>query len=201
MSTLYDRHIQDYVYGKYVEAKRAGKGRLFALSVSGAAEIERKVANLKDFEKDKAIRAGLRSGGLFFAKQGKMRLSERVAFKASNYRAHSSSEENFRKKIRRREIRNHKRIALSASNLYNSFRVRVKRRSLGALVGFSSKGHHAHLVDLGTRKRPHPITGTSGIMPANRFWTDTSEQDWKTGMDRIMEVIDRNVNRMMLGRD
>jgi hypothetical protein len=201
MSTLYDRHIQDYVYGKYIEAKQAGKGRLFALSVNGAAEIERRVAGLKDLEKDKAIRAGLRSGGLFFAKQGKMRLSQRILFKASNYRAHSSSEEDLRKKIRRREIRNHKRIALSSSNLYNSFQVRVKRRSLGALVGFSSKGHHAHLVDLGTRRRPHPITGTSGVMPANFFWTDTSEQDWKVGMDRVMDGIGRAINRIMLRRD
>lgn len=186
MSTLYDRHIQDYVYGKYVEAKQEGKGRLFALSVNGAAEIERKVAGLKDLEKDKAIRSGLRSGGNLLKSRGRTRLKQRnyKYFVGKSGRLTSAGKE-----------------ALAAHNLYNSFRVRIKRRSLGTLVGFSGKGHHSHLVDLGTHKRPHPITGTSGIMPASRFWTDTADQDWGDAMNKVMDGIDRAINRIMLRRD
>ena len=79
-----------------------------------------------------------------------------------------------------------------------AFAVRVKRRSLGAVVGFNYRGHHAHLVDRGTVKRPHPITGTSGIMPANRFWSDTADQDWKKGMDMMMATVQRAVTRIMM---
>jgi len=34
-------------------------------------------------------------------------------------------------------------------NLLSSYKVKVKKRSSGVLIGFNQKGHHAHLVDLG----------------------------------------------------
>ncbi|GAA6361013.1 hypothetical protein [Bacteroides uniformis] len=180
------RGIRDYIYGKYVEARRKGQGGMFTLTVQGAAEIERRVAELENFEKDKAIRAGLRSGGNLLKTRGKNRLKQRnyKAFVGKSGRLTSAG----------------KRV-LAAHNLYNAFQVRVKRRSLGALIGFTGKGHHSHLVDLGTRERPHPITGTSGVMPGSRYWSDTAEQDWREAMNKVMEGIDRAIYRIMLRRD
>ena len=178
MSDLFSRHIHDYIYGKYVDARMAGRGKAFELTVSSLSQIAMAVSELGDIDKDKAIRAGLRSAGGFFARRGRKRLSER------SYKKGRLTKEG--------------RKALAAHNLYNAFAVRVKRRSLGAVVGFNYRGHHAHLVDRGTVKRPHPITGTSGIMPANRFWSDTADQDWKKGMDVMMATVQRAVTRIMM---
>lgn len=181
--SVYDRHMQDYMYGKYVEARQAGNGRLFALTVRGYADMERRVAGLSDIEKSKAIRAGLRNGSNLLKRRGRSRLKQR------NYNTKSGG------------LTSKGKEALAAHNLYNSFQTRIKRRSLGALVGFSGKGHHSHLVDLGTRKRPHPISGTSGIMPASRFWTDTAELDWSHAMEKVMEGIERAMDRIILRRE
>ena len=183
MSSLFDRHIKDYVYGKYVEARMAGRGKAFQISVTSMAQIEEAVAELRDIDKDKAIRAGLRSAANFLSRQGQKRLSQR------SYRTYVTRKGNLTKEGK---------TALAAHNLFNAFQVRVKRRSLGALVGFNYRGHHAHLVDRGTTKRPHPITGTSGVMPANEFWTDTADQDWGKAMDMVQETIKRSVNRIKM---
>ena len=147
------------------------------MTVSTMSEVEQAISELADIDKNKAIRAGLRSAGNYLLKQGRVRLAQR------NYKGYASATG---KSVIERK-------ALATHNLFNAFRVRVKKRSLGALVGFSSKGHHAHLVDRGTKKRPHPLYGTSGVMPASKFWTDTAEQDWKGAMgilvDRVRIVV------------
>lgn len=167
MSQIYQNYIQTYIYSKYVEARRGGRGKLFAIQFKGWAEIEKSIAGLSTIDQSKAIRSGLRSGATYLKRKGKQRLKQRVK-------------------------------GYDTDTLYNSFVARIKRRSLGALVGFNKKGHHSHLVDRGTIKRKHPKTGTSGIMPANRFWTDTAEQDWKETMERVQQGIDRAVFRIMM---
>lgn len=181
--SLYDRHIQDYIFGKYIEAKRAGRGQMFSMTVSAMEEVERAVFELENIDKDKAIRIGLRNAGNFLLRRGRNRLAQR------NYKAYTTKSG---------RLNNTGKQALAAHNLFNAFRVRVKRRSLGALVGFNYRGHHAHLVDLGTKKRPHPIAGSSGIMPASRFWSDTAEQDWKGAMDILKSGVERAVNRIKM---
>lgn len=186
MNPIYNKYIKDFIYSRYIDAKMAGRGRIFALSVKGMADIENRVANLENIEKDKAIRSGLRSGANLLKNRGRSRLKQR------NYKDYIG------KSGRLTSIG---KEAIAAHNLYNSFQIRIKKKSLGALIGFTNKGHHSHLVDLGTKKRPHPITGTSGIMPASRYWSDTAENDWKSAMDKVMEGIDRAVYRIMLRRD
>lgn len=57
-------------------------------------------------------------------------------------------------------------------------------------------GNHAHFVDRGTKKRPHPITGTSGIMPAKHFWTDTEAIDGPKAISKIYEGVEKTVYRI-----
>lgn len=167
MNGTFERYINTYIYSKYVEAKRAGQGQIFIMTLKGWSDIERAISDLSDIEKDKAIRAGLRSGGLLLKRKGRQRLKQRLK-------------------------------GNDTDGLYNAFVVRIKKRSLGALVGFNRKGHHAHLVDKGTTKRKHPITGTSGVMPANYFWNDTAEQDWRQAMEKVMDGIERAVFRIKM---
>lgn len=180
-----NRHLLDYIYGKYVEARRAGRGNAFIMSVKGMEMIEETVAELEDIDKDKAIRAGLRSAGNYLMREGKKRLAQRSYSRGPKY-------------VKNGRLTKEGKSALAAHNLFNAFKVRVKRRSLGALVGFDYRGHHAHLVDMGTKKRPHPITGTTGVMPANHFWNDTASQEWKTAMNMMQNTIERAVTRIMM---
>ena len=107
---------------------------IMELKVIDQENIHYLVWNLEDFEKDKAIRSGLRSAASVFMRKGKTNLRARM-----------------------------RKSGKVTGNLESSFTTRVKRRKLGALSGFTQSGAHAHLVDMGTRKRPHPLTGLSLI--------------------------------------
>ncbi|WP_321331890.1 hypothetical protein [uncultured Bacteroides sp.] len=133
------------------------------------------VRNLQDFEKDKAIRSGLASAATVFKTGGRARLRKRILD-----RPHTKSGKN-------------------TGNLLNSMTSFVYRIRPGAAVGFrrgENGGNHAHLVDLGTKPRRHPLTGTSGIMPANKFWTDTSEQDSPKAYNKLSQGVQRAVDRI-----
>ncbi len=141
------------------------------------ASITYLVRRLDDFEKDKAIRTGLKAGGNVFQSGGKRRL--------------------------RGSIKSPKGVT---GNLLSSFHVRVKRQKLGVLVGFrrSNKymiiggGNHAHIVDRGTKKRYLKTRGNKSVgeMPANRFWIDTEAQDGDVAISKVYEGIERAVNRI-----
>ena len=90
-------------------------------------------------------------------------------------------------------------------NLMKSFRVRVKKRSLGSLAGFSMNysrmaeegyGSHSWLVDRGTVKRETKKKQNRGIMPASYFWTDTKNQAGSGAIREIENGIITAVERM-----
>ena len=82
-------------------------------------------------------------------------------------------------------------------NLLSSFKINVKRRKLGALVGFSSpKGNHSWLVDRGTVQRYTRSGKNRGIMPANYFWDDTRKQDGGKAIDVLKIGIEQAVARI-----
>lgn len=150
------------------ESPVINRGMSFQVATIGIERIEAAVKDLLDIDKDKAIRAGIRSMGNTLVSGGKRRLKMR--------------------------LKDSKRMD---GNLFQAFKVRVKRRRLGVLAGFNYLGNHAHLVDLGTSRRPHPITGNSGIMPANSFWTDTAKEDWNRASQRLFDTIERAKNRII----
>lgn len=57
----------------------------------------------------------------------------------------------------------------STGNLIKSIGVKIKRNKLGGLSGFNRSGSHAHLVDLGTKRRTTKQGLNRGKMPANYF--------------------------------
>ncbi|MEG1685859.1 MAG: hypothetical protein RR319_07965, partial [Bacteroides sp.] len=77
------------------------------------------VNSLQDFEKDKAIKSGLKSAANVFRKKGKSNLKGRLLHHGKQ-----------------------------TSHLLNSFTTRTKRSRLGALAGFDRPGgNHSHLID------------------------------------------------------
>lgn len=88
-------------------------------------------------------------------------------------------------------------------NLMKSFRVRVKRRKLGSLAGFSMNysrmsedgyGSHSWLVDRGTVQRWTKKGQNRGIMPASYFWTDTKEQ----GSSEAIRAIEQGIHEAVI---
>lgn len=133
------------------------------------------VRNLQDFEKDKAIRSGLASAVNVFKTGGRARLRARLINKP------------------------HTKTGRNTGNLMDSMRSFVYRIRPGAIVGFRrglGGGNHSHLVDRGTKIRRHPLTGNSGKMPANKFWTDTHDQDYPKAYNRLSIGVERAVNRI-----
>lgn len=186
MSNLSNRHTSAFIYGKYVEARMAGRGESFRLTMSTMSKVENLIAGLSDIDKNKAVRAGLGSAGRYLSRKGKERLAQRT------YKA---------KVGKSGRVSRSARESLAARSLFNSFVVRVKKQRLGTLVGFNKRGSHAHLVDLGTRKRKHPITGTSGVMPRNEFWSDTAKEDWNGAVNILYDAVRRSMTRIMMGNN
>ena len=134
------------------------------------------VDELENIDKDKAIRKGLGLGGAYILRGGRARLRGRMSKPSGE-----------------------------TGNLLKSFTVKVKRKKLGALVGFRYPlGRHAWLLDLGTkernwRKKPFKITGKipgkSGGFKIG-FWTETKEQDFPKAIECVREGVERFVQRI-----
>ena len=130
--------------------------------------IQYLVNSLGDFEKDKAIKSGLRSAVNVFRVKGRANLRSRL--------------------LHRGKQTNH---------LMNSFTNRVKRNRLGALVGFDRPGgNHSHLVDSGTKVRKTKSGANRGIMPANYFWSDTKVSEESKAMNALYQGVQRAVQRI-----
>lgn len=125
------------------------------------------VYDLPQMMQDKAIASGLLEAADVFKRKGRSNLRSRL----QNPYGHTG-------------------------NLLSSFASIASSRRLYARAGFTSKGNHAHLVDLGTTKRKHPITGTSGRMPANYFWTDARKSEESKAEDAVYSGIAKAVERM-----
>lgn len=125
------------------------------------------ISSLKDVEKDKVIKEGLRNATRLFVTAGKRNLTARS------------------KKT-------------GKGNLIKYFRNKLKKYKLGALAGFSQKGRHSHLVDLGTVKRTTKKGQNRGTMPANKFWTDAIQANENKAIERVYEGIERGIHKLMM---
>lgn len=126
------------------------------------------VDQLETFEKDKAIKSGLRSAVNVFRVKGRSNLRSRLL--------HHGKQTN---------------------HLMNSFTNRVKRNKLGALSGFDRPGgNHSHLVDAGTKRRYTKDGRNRGIMKANKFWSDAVASEEGKAIDVLYKGVERAVQRI-----
>lgn len=130
------------------------------------------VDQLQDFEKDKAIKSGLRAAVNIFRVGGQKRLSQRL--KKGKYGHLRNS---FTTRVKRNKIG-----ALAGFD--------------------RPGGNHSHLVDLGTQlretkgKKSKPAGLSRGRMPANSFWEDTNKQDEDKAMNKLYQGIQKAVERI-----
>lgn len=141
---------------------------MIKVSVVDRENVQYLVRNLEDFEKDKAVKSGLRAASNVFRVKGRSNLRSRLL--------HHGKQTN---------------------HLMNSFTTKVKRNKLGALAGFDRPGgNHAHLVDRGTKRRYTKDGRNRGIMPSNRFWSDAQETEEGKAMQAIYQGIQKVVQRI-----
>lgn len=141
---------------------------MIQVSVIDKENIQYLVRNLEDFEKDKALRSGLRSAVNIFRVRGRSNLRSRLLHHG-----------------------------VQTNHLMNSFANRVKRNKLGALAGFDRPGgNHSHLVDRGTKRRYTKAGLNRGVMPGNRFWSDAEKTEESRAMQAVYEGIQKAVQRI-----
>lgn len=141
---------------------------MIQVSIIDKESIQYLVRSLEDFEKDKAIKSGLRSAVNIFRVKGRSNLRSRLLHHGKQ-----------------------------TGHLMNSFTSRVKRNKLGALAGFDRPGgNHSHLVDRGTTRRYTKAGLYRGIMPGNRFWSDAEESEEKRAMQAVYEGTQKAIQRI-----
>ena len=81
-------------------------------------------------------------------------------------------------------------------NLLGAFGVVYRKQYVMSLAGYTGRGHHAHLVDLGTRRRSTKSGKNRGIMPANYFWSDARQSEERSAMQEILHGIEMAIQRI-----
>ncbi len=141
--------------------------------ILGLDRINRLVADLRDIDQNKAIKAGLRRGANIFIRTGRQNLKARNNEKTGNLM-----------KSMRTRVKKRKLGALAG------FSMNYSRK---AKEGY---GSHSWLVDRGTVKRETKKKQNRGIMPASYFWTDTKNQAGSGAIREIENGIITAVERM-----
>ena len=146
-------------------------------TITGVEGIDNMLLGFAEIDRNRIIKSGLRAGVNLLKNAGRQRLRERMHNPAG-----------------------------VTGNLLKSFSVRVKKSKLGALAGFSmvtedDKGNqvkvgHAYIVDSGTGERGRKSVGSTGVMPALRYWTDTKNQDTGRALELVEAAIAKAVVKM-----
>lgn len=144
------------------------------VTTEGKENIHYLIRNLEDFEKDKAVKSGLRAGASVFQRKGKSNLKGRLGRHSTGSLLGS-----FQIRVKR-----------------NKPGVLAGFRRSTRYVHYSKAGNHAHLVDLGTKERKTTIGKSRGVMPANRFWTDAATTEKDKAMQKVYEGVKRCVERI-----
>ena len=142
--------------------------------IVGIERINRLVADLRQIDQNKAIKAGLRRGANVFIRTGRQNLKARNNEKTGNLM-----------KSMRTRVKKRKLGALAGFSMNYS---RMAEEGYGS---------HSWLVDRGTVKRETIKTKKDrGIMPASYFWTDTKNEGGTAAIREIENGIITAVERM-----
>ena len=145
---------------------------LFEIHPINKDEINYLVRNLEDFEKDRAIKDGLKAAGNVFKVGGKERLRSRRKGKGTGNLARS-----FIVRVKRNK----------------------PGVLIGFKQGMDG-GSHSHLVDRGTNERFYKTkkgkNRSTGKVIGNLFWSDTESQDYPKAANELYNGIEKAVTRI-----
>lgn len=87
-------------------------------------------------------------------------------------------------------------LGTGKGNLLGAFGVVYRKQYVMSLAGYTGRGRHAHLVDLGTRRRRTKSGANRGIMRANYFWSDARRSEENAAMQAILHGIETAIQRI-----
>lgn len=146
---------------------------LIRAEIVGLDRINQLVAELKDVDRNKAIKSGLRRGAATLMRSGRM-----------NFRARNNEKTGNLLKSMKTRVKRHKLGALVGFSMDHS------------KINKDGYGSHSWLVDRGTVKRKTKAGYNRGIMPASYFWTDTKMEGGPAVIREIENGIITAVERM-----
>ena len=147
------------------------------VQIIGQDRINEMLRQLNEIDSNKAVKAGIRKGVNLLRRAGVRRLKDRM-----------------------------KSPAGVTGNLLKAFQVKVKKSKLGGLAGFGMitdtqggkiRAMHAYIVDLGTAERSRNGGGSTGKMPALRYWTDTRNEDMSGAIDEVLKGTEEAILKIM----
>lgn len=160
-------------------------GARFKVGVEGLDTFLRQMDGWPDKVMKRVVKPALRSGARPIKRAAKQKLKERTGMHPT-----------------------HRGPDYVPGTLQKSFtlRERTYKHSDGdnfiVVVGpsWAKAGRHAHLVEKGTAQRPHPITGTSGVMPSFKFMLDAFLETHDEVQDILAERLIEGMVRVIEGR-
>lgn len=133
--------------------------------------LMRKLDQLDTVQKATAVQKGLQAGASIIRKRGRASLRRVLSTKPSN-------------------------VKQRTGNLLSSIATRTYKKKGKSHIGFGKKGHHAHLVDSGTKERYTSTGARRGKMPGNRFWRKNFEANRNKARDEIFNGVDRYLRKI-----
>ena len=130
--------------------------------IIGIERIYSLVDELKQVDRNKAIRSGLKRGAAVFVRVGKSELRRRNNEHTGNLMRSFTT-----------------RLAKKKLSAYSGFNRSAKLESDKGL------GNHAHLVDRGTTDRYTKKGAYRGKMPASYFWTEARSRGESEAMKKV----------------
>ena len=139
---------------------------MIVVDVQTRQAAEYLVRSLDTFDRQKAIKEGMLRAARVFSRRGRSNLRSRLKGTSKK------------------------------GNLLRAFGVVYKRQYIMSLAGYTGRGRHAHLVDLGTDRRTTKSRKNRGDMPANYFWSDARRSEERPAMQEILRGIESAIQRI-----
>lgn len=149
-----------------------------SLDYNDYAKINSVLSQFSQIERDAIVLKGMQEGVRLFVKQGKSNLKSTLSSEPQN-------------------------VKMRKGNLERAFSTKVKKKLGKAYAGFNKKGHHAHLVDAGTKKRWTSKGYYRGSVSKNapktgsNFWHRAFEQQKNAATRELMDSIYLSANKII----
>lgn len=150
---------------------------------SDYSKVMKALDGMATMSRNTIVRKSLSDGAKMFTDQGKINLRSRLKTESHN--------------VYMRRYMARKR----GGSLMGSFRtkgiVNPKKNVMKAYAGFNKFGHHAHLINFGTKERYKRNGQPTGKVAANEFWSDAFDSKNKQAMNKVIESVFEYVRQVM----
>lgn len=148
------------------------------LNEKDLAHVQKQLSMLENVEQQRVVQQGLQDGVRVFREEGKRTLKNSMSRDAWNV--------TMRNRMAKRR----------GGSLYKAISTKVIKRKGKGYAGFGKNGHHAHLVDSGTKNRWKSNGEYTGSVKGSRFWRKAFDNKKQEAARILMESIRISIQRL-----